>query len=141
MYNFINYVYNFHSDINHVDDDQVIRRYQENLLTPIGHIFMRILVTLTELDKPYIIDFLNETNFGKFYITIVKKQHELVKAFIATSTENIHVLTYYVEETNFRVVSFENLLNSTNEKLKEFIMENDFIKYVCSNAFKDETEF
>jgi len=102
---------------------------------------MRILITLSDIEKPYMQDMLNSTNFGKFYISTVKKQHDLVKAFIATSTENLHVLEYYVEETNFRVVTFENILSSTNQPLKDLLMENDFIKYICKYAFQNETEY
>jgi len=102
---------------------------------------MRILVTLTEVDKDYMYDMLNESGFGRFYIDLVRKQHSLVKLFISTQTENIHVLQYYVEETNFRIVCFENILSGQNNLLKDFLIENDFIKYVCASAFQNETEF
>ncbi|EAR94381.2 EF hand protein (macronuclear) [Tetrahymena thermophila SB210] len=141
MQNFINYAYSYHEDIEYLSQEESLKKYQENQLTPIAHIFMRILITLTEVDKQYMKQLLNDSGFGKFYLDIVKKQHKLVLAFINTNTENLHVLQYYVEETNFRIVVFENILNSSNEELKDFIMENDFVKYICCSAFQNETEF
>lgn len=59
-------------------------------------------------------ELLNSSGFGKFYVELVRKQHELVKTYMRTQTENIHVLQFYVEETNFRIVVFENILAGSN---------------------------
>lgn len=73
MYSFIFFTYNFHAGIENANPEESLRRYHENKLTPISHIFMRILITLTEVDNAYMHDMLNQSGFGRFYIDIVRK--------------------------------------------------------------------
>lgn len=54
-----------------------------------------------------------------------------MRVFVSAATDNLDVLQAYMEETNFRVVCFENILRSSNVGLKDFLMENDFVKMIC----------
>lgn len=54
---------------------EIVKRYTENPLIPVAHIFLRILLSLSSVRKPHINDLLNQSMFGRFFVEIVRKQH------------------------------------------------------------------
>mmetsp|Transcript_8660 Transcript_8660/g.1171 ORF Transcript_8660/g.1171 Transcript_8660/m.1171 type:complete len:139 (+) Transcript_8660:1568-1984(+) len=47
----------------------------------------------------------------------------------------------YVEEANFRVKTFENILQGKNEDLKEYLINQGFLGKVCGQYLTSESKF
>lgn len=73
MFAFIENTYKANSEIDGFEDVDSLKVYHENVLIPTAHIFMRILVTLTEVNKSYVHEILNRSGFGRFFIELVAK--------------------------------------------------------------------
>lgn len=47
----------------------------------------------------------------------------------------------YIEETNFRVKSFDNIMKSSNNELKQALVELGLVSYICGSTFTNEIKF
>lgn len=63
------------------------------------------------------------SNFGKFFTNLMKKQYFLLDEYTKSKTEKIHIINNYIEETNFRIKTFENIMKGNNDLLKETVIQ------------------
>merc|ERR1712178_169143 len=61
--------------------------------------------------------------------------------FIETNTENIHVLNNYVMEANIRLRTFEGILMSDSNLMKEDLINNRLIENIARKYLKNLTMF
>ena len=55
----------------------------------------------------------------------------MFRSIIIIHHYNLKSLQNYVEETNFRIKVFENILCSSNEQLKQSLIQENFIQGLC----------
>lgn len=102
---------------------------------------MRIfLKVLNQKDKNYD-KLLEVSGFGYYFASLTQKQYALLQMYIRTKTENIHVISRYVEESNIRLRLFESILKCTSEKLKTELLNSLLINKIVSTLLVSETEF
>lgn len=124
-----------------IKDSMCLRKYCNNRVVQCAHSMLRILMAVLQKNNAEYDALLERTRFGFWLASIMQKQYSLLQLYIKTKTENIHLISRYVEESNIRLRLFEAVLKSTSEKLKDELLESLCIQRILSSLMISETEF
>lgn len=65
--------------------------------------------------------------FGYHYCKLTEMQYMLLGLFVKMNVENVNVINTYVMESNIRIRTFEAILSSDSNSLKESLISNNLI--------------
>lgn len=118
-----------------------LKKYAQDQMSQCAHSFMRIVLTVLERGDPQVLTLLEEAKFGFFYSSLVQRQYSVLQLLIETRVENIHVISRYVEESNIRLRTFEAILNSDSQILKNELLNSQFIQKIVSSLLVSNSIF
>jgi hypothetical protein len=115
-------------------------KYTSCRIAQSSHSFLRILMTLIDLDDPKYNELLEATRFVNFFSLLIQKQYAVLQMFIRTKTESIHVISRYVEESNLRLRIFEGLLKSSSRVFKQDLLETQTVQRIVNTLLPAKAE-
>ena len=78
--------------VDFIQNSACLRKYSRNRVLECAHSFLRMILQLLELDTKEYNLLLEESKIGFFFSSLAQKQYTIMKLFIETNTENIHVI-------------------------------------------------
>ena len=126
--------------IKFIQNSGCLVKYTNCRIAQSAHSFLRILMTVIELNQDGYNQLLENTHFVYFFSSLIQKQFYLLQMFIRTKTESIHVIGRYVEESNLRLRIFEGLLKCSSDTIKKELLESQTVQRVINSLLASKSE-
>lgn len=117
------------------------RKYDMFPFTEIGAIFQNILYQLVRKDSRFLNKLLAEANFGFVFGEQLILEYDFITHCIEQKKESMVLIDSYVKKNEIRLNTYECLLRSSEQVLKDQLLQSSFMDKLFHDYIRDFKEF